>query len=112
MNTSRKTAIVVGVLFIIGTVSGVLSLGFLGSLDDPDYLVQVFANEDQIIIGTLFILIMGFALAMVPVVLFPVFEKYKSPGTWLLFSEERLKLLSIWLKQSFCCCCCRQVRNM
>ena len=76
MNTHRKTAIIVGVLFIIGTVSGILSLNFLGSLDELDYLVQVSANETQIIIGTLLIMVMGFALAMVPVVLFPIFRKY------------------------------------
>ena len=77
MNTYRKTAIIVGVLFIIGTVAGILSLVVAGSiLDDPDYLVNVSANENQIIIGALFVLIMGFALAMVPVMMFPIFKKY------------------------------------
>ena len=77
MNTYRKTAIIVGILFIIGTAAGVLSIVFTGSiLDSPDYLIEVAANENQIIIGTLFILIMGFALAMVPVMLFPIFKKY------------------------------------
>jgi hypothetical protein len=40
MNSYRKTAIIVGVLFIIGTVAGVLTLPFAGSLDDPDYLMR------------------------------------------------------------------------
>ena len=78
MNTHRKTAIIVGVLFIIGTVSGVLSFGaFLGPfLDDPDYLTNAAANESQIIIGALLVLVMGFPLAMVPVMLFPIFRKH------------------------------------
>ena len=76
MSTYRRTAIILGVLFIIGTVSGVLSVIFLGSLNAPDYLVQVSENETQIVIGSLLILVMGFALAMIPAVLFPVFEKY------------------------------------
>jgi hypothetical protein len=77
MNTYRKTAIIVGVLFIIGTVAGVLSFGVTGPiLEDPEYLIQFAASEKQIIIGTLFVLIMGFALAMVPVMLFPIFKKY------------------------------------
>jgi hypothetical protein len=77
MNTYRKTAIIVGVLFIIGTVAGALSLPFLGGfIDDPDYLINVSANANQVIIGVLLILIMGFALAMVPVMLFPIFKKH------------------------------------
>ena len=77
MNTHRKTAIIVGVLFIIGTVAGVLSGVFTGPILDPtDYLINASANENQVIIGVLLILIMGFALAMVPVMLFPIFKKY------------------------------------
>jgi len=77
MNTNRKTATIVGVLFIIGTVAGILSVVFTGPiLNDPDYLIEVAANESQIIIGALFVLIMGFALAMVPVMMFPIFKKH------------------------------------
>ena len=80
MNTNRKIAIIVGVLYIIGTVAGILSFVFAGSiLDDPDYLVEVSANENQIIIGALLVLIMGFALAMVPAMLFPIFKKQNEP---------------------------------
>ena len=76
MNTHKRTARIVGVLFIIGTVAGVLS--FFGGtiIDDPDYLIKVSENENQIIVGALFILIMGFALAMVPVMMFPIFRKF------------------------------------
>jgi hypothetical protein len=75
--TGRKTAIIVGVLYIIGTVAGVLSLTFAGSiLNDPAYLTKVSANQNQIITGALFVLIMGLALAMVPVMMFPIFRKY------------------------------------
>jgi Domain of unknown function (DUF4386) len=74
---SRKTAIIVGVLYIIGTVAGVLSLVFAGSiLDDPDYLMKVSANENQIITGALFVLTMGLALALVPVMMFPILKKH------------------------------------
>jgi len=76
MNSSRKTAIIVGVLYIIGTVAGILSVVFTGSiLGGQDYLIKVSANENQIITGALFVLTMGLALAMVPVMLFPVLKK-------------------------------------
>jgi hypothetical protein len=77
MSTNRKIATIVGVLFIIGTVAGVLSVVFTNSiLNDPDYLIKVSANANQIALGALFVLIMGFVLAMVPVVIFPVLKKH------------------------------------
>ena len=77
MNTNRTTATIVGVLFIIGTVAGVLSVVFTSPiLNDPDYLIKVSANPNQIALGALFVLTMGFALAMVPVVIFPVLKKH------------------------------------
>jgi len=75
--TYKKTAIIVGVLFIIGTVAASLSIVFTGPiLDGPDYLAQVSADENQIIIGALLVLIMGLALAMVPVMMFPILKRH------------------------------------
>jgi len=77
MNTSRRTALIVGVLYIIGTVAGILSLVFTGPiLEGPDYLTQVSTNPNQIVIGALFVLTMGLALAMVPVMMFPILKRY------------------------------------
>jgi len=76
MNTNRKTAIIVGVLYIIGTVAGVLSLVFVNPiLSAPDYLLQFSANKTQVITGALFVIIMGVALVMVPVMMFPILKK-------------------------------------
>jgi hypothetical protein len=77
MNTNKKTAIIVGVLFIIGTVAGILSVVFTSSiLNASDYLTKIAVNENHIIIGALLMLTMGFALAMVPVMMFPIFKKH------------------------------------
>ena len=77
MNTNKRTARIVGVLFIIGTVAGFLSLVFGGTIiDDPDYLIKVSENENQFIVGALLVLTMGLALAMVPVMMFPIFKKH------------------------------------
>jgi hypothetical protein len=76
MTTNRKTAIIVGVLFIVGTVSGILSAVFTGSIfGDPDYLVKIAENNAQVRLGAVFVLVMGFSLAMVPVMMFPIFKK-------------------------------------
>ena len=75
--TNRKTAIIVGMLYIIGTMAGILSLVFTGPiLERPDFLTQVSRNPNQIVIGALFVLTMGLALAMVPVMLFPILKRY------------------------------------
>ena len=76
MNTYRKTAIIVGVLYIIGTVAGILCKVLTGSTqNDLNLLSKVTANENQIIIGAFFLLIMGLALAWVPVMMFPILKK-------------------------------------
>ena len=77
MPSYRRTAIIVGVLFIIGDIAGVLSLLVTGSLlDGPDALTKIAANQNQVVLGAALVLVMGLALAMVPVVMFPVFKKY------------------------------------
>ena len=76
MKTHRKTATIVGVLFIIGTVSGILSAVLTGpTLAAQDYLAQVAANETQMLAGAFFVLLMGLSLAMVPVMMYPLFRK-------------------------------------
>jgi hypothetical protein len=75
--TDRKAAALVGILYIVGTVTGVLSVAFTGStLDGPDCLVNIAADADQMVLGALFVLIMGLALAMVPVVMYPISKRY------------------------------------
>ncbi len=63
----RKTAIIVGVLFIIGTVAGVLGMVVGGRfLNAPDLLNMVSANASQVGLQALLVLVMGVPLAMVP----------------------------------------------
>jgi Domain of unknown function (DUF4386) len=77
MDTSRETARIVGVLFIVGTVAGILSAVITGPvLNDSNFLTKVSENKNQMIIGAFFVLIMGLALAMIPVIMFPIFRKY------------------------------------
>jgi uncharacterized membrane protein len=54
MNTYRKTAIVVGVLFLTATVTGMLADSLVGSiLNTPDYLMNVYPNRTQVVIAVL-----------------------------------------------------------
>lgn len=77
MNMHRKTAVLVGILFIIGTVSGILSSVVTVPIRmGAAYPLNVDASEIQWISGTLLVLLMGFSLAMVPVLLYPIFRKH------------------------------------
>lgn len=77
MDSYRKTAVIVGVLFLIGDIAGVLSVVVSGPiLNAPNYLSTVSANENQIVVGSFLLLVMGFALALIPVVAFPIFKRY------------------------------------
>ncbi len=76
MNTHKKTAITVGVLFITATVA--TSLGFVvldPILNAPDIFVSASANMNQVIIGVLLLLINCAAIAAIPVMLFPILKK-------------------------------------
>ena len=80
MASYRKTSIIVGILFIVGTVAGILSGVFTEPvLGASDYLNQVASNENSVVLGALFVLVMGFPLAMIPVMMFPIFRRYNEP---------------------------------
>jgi hypothetical protein len=85
MNTYRKNAVMAGVLYLLGTVFGVLS-GVIGgevissfSIGKPlagaDMMALVVANPSQITGGAFFILMMGISLIAMTVFLYPIFRK-------------------------------------
>jgi hypothetical protein len=74
--TDRRTAAVVGVLFIIGTVSGMLMVPFMDILNAPDHLATIATHEGQMIIATLLKFIMGVACAGIGLSLYPILRKY------------------------------------
>ena len=77
VNSTRRTAIIVGVLFIIATVAGVLSVAFLGPvLANPDYLINFAANGNQIILGALLDLVGAGAFVGLAIVIFPVLKNH------------------------------------
>ena len=77
MDINKKIARMVGVLFIIGTVAGILSAFLIPPiLNAPDYLFKFSENKNMVIWGVLLILTMGISLSMMSVVLFPVLKKY------------------------------------
>ncbi len=75
MDSNRKTAIIVGVLFIIATVTTLTSYLFFNSIYETDYLTVVSANENQVLIGVLFMLTATASIVGIPIALYPLLKK-------------------------------------
>ena len=77
IQSDRRAAAIIGVLYIVGTAAGLLS-AIVGAplLDGDDYLAQIAANPNQLALGAMFILIMGFSLALIPIVFWPIGRRY------------------------------------
>jgi hypothetical protein len=82
MKTHRKTAIVVGILFILATVSSLMSTTLLGPVigglapAPPDYLAKAAANGNQMIIAALLQVAAAVAVVLIPAALFPILKRH------------------------------------
>ena len=77
MNTSRKTAIIVGVLFIMALVIFLIGQAIYEPiLGSPDYLDNAYPNRVIVIIGILLEFISALAVVLIPVLLFPILKKH------------------------------------
>ena len=78
MSTNRRIAVVAGVLFIVATVADLISrVAFVTPiLDAPDYLTRISANENQVLLGALFLLIGAVAASGIAIALYPVLRKH------------------------------------
>ena len=76
MRTERNIAIAVGVLYIVASVAGVLSLFTLGfSMEDPDALERLAANENGVLVTALLNMVMALAVAGVAFMIYPVLKQ-------------------------------------
>lgn len=73
----RATARVVGVLFIVATVTAIIGGGLvMQSLGAPDYLVQVAAHEGQVMVGVVLEFILALSVIGIAALLLPVLRPY------------------------------------
>jgi hypothetical protein len=72
-------AVIVGVLFIIGTLTGTIAAIISKPiLDAPDYLTNISANQTQIILGAFLVFLMGVACAGIGLALYPIMKIYST----------------------------------
>lgn len=75
--SDRSVATWMGVLYLVGTVCGALSMVVTNPiLTAPDYLAHISHGRPQMVLGALLVLAMGFALAMVPVAFYRVGRRH------------------------------------
>lgn len=75
--SNKRTSAIVGILYIIGTVSGGLSLNYTEPIRKAgDILGEVQAHGSQVILGAFFVFLMGLALAAIPVLVYPILKKH------------------------------------
>jgi hypothetical protein len=89
MKTYRMNALMAGVLYILGTVGGILS-GVVGgelvastitgnALTGADILSRAAAGSSQLTLSAFLILVMGFSLSAMTLFLYPLFRKDSEP---------------------------------
>lgn len=76
MNIYRKTAITIGMLFIVCTIASILGPSLAISVNSPDYLNQLAGKPNQIIAAALLEFIWAAAGAGIAIGLYPILKKY------------------------------------
>ena len=76
MNTYRKTAITLGILFFICTIASILGPSLAILANSSDYLNQLAGNPNQIITAALLEFIWAAAGAGIAIGLYPILKKY------------------------------------
>jgi len=77
MDSSKTTARIVGALFITATAASLLGTSLTGSVvGAPDYLVQIAANKNLVVLGALLKFVAAAASAGIAIALYPVLRKH------------------------------------
>lgn len=89
MNTFRKTAIIVGILYIAATVSGSLSVVFAGPImEKPLNFINISSHQYQVILVAFLELIMAVTVAGIAFMIYPMLKQDAN--------TETKKGLSVW----------------
>lgn len=73
--TNRKSAVIVGMLFILGFAGAFGPVAVKPILDDPMYLARISENQNTVMMGVLAQLIMALACAGIAIGLYPILKK-------------------------------------
>jgi len=81
MKSDRLAAIIIGVLYITGTVTGVIASFIMPSFGPGiDPLAQIASHRGAMVAGTLLVLTMGFSLSALAAIFYPIGRRFSE---WL-----------------------------
>jgi len=100
MNTNRKIAITVGILFLLAAVTAIVGLVLYEPiLNDPNYIIKDDVNHTQVIWGAFLEIILALSVIGTSITMFPILKKYNESimKVWQLdvFVSGSLRLLSL-----------------
>jgi len=75
MNSTRRIAVITGVIFIIATVAALLAAGVDPILTGTDYLTKVSANANQVAADAFLYLIAAFTSVGIAIAMYPVMKE-------------------------------------
>jgi hypothetical protein len=75
MNSTRKIAVITGVIFIIATAAALLAAALTPVLAGTDYLTRVSTQANQLVVGALFYLIAALSSAGIAISMYPVMRE-------------------------------------
>lgn len=77
MELYKKNAVIVGILFLVALILNLIASGIMDPiLTSSDYLLNTFPQKDVIITGNLLNFICAIAMIFIPIVLYPIAEKF------------------------------------
>lgn len=78
MKSSRKIAVMTGVIFVIATVAALVAASLVPDLTGADYLTNVSANATQVAAGAVFYLIAAFTSVGIAIAMYPLMKRSNS----------------------------------
>lgn len=75
MSSTRKRAVIAGILILIGFGVGILSI--VPAIDSSDYLIEASAHSNQVLSGVLFQFLMSIASTGFAIILYPILRKFE-----------------------------------
>lgn len=95
MDQTRRTATLVGVLFVIATVVLIVSGVFSVSITSPEYLTDIATNETNVLTGALLEIISAAAIIGIPLTIYPILKKHNESLALGYFSARLFEGLFI-----------------
>ncbi len=94
MTSTRRTSVLVGVLFLTQTVAFIIAENLIsGVLDGPTSLTGVASHADALTVGALFAIVSGTAVVAIAVLLYPLLRPTSEPMALAYVCERVVELV-------------------